>query len=216
MKNKVLFDGKHECLDTSFSSEFDISDEHMIVSSSLPYAQAYGGSITEEFLNKILKNENFIEDRDKALSLNFHPIVDTKVTMLMPGMYPSIPGWHCDDWIRNENGQPQIGYEKQAHEIWHYTVSIGNADSKTSFLDSQEIDVDSLNVWHSVDKAMSGKEGTTYPMGSLVRFSGDCIHTATPCKNTGWRFWMRISFSKKKPLNKMRTQVQVYSTINGW
>src|SRR4051794_6847809 len=59
-------------------------------------AVKYGGDLTRAALGAV-KLHN---DRK-------HVVVDTKIHMLMPGMIPSIPGWHTDGIPRGKSGSPQ-------------------------------------------------------------------------------------------------------------
>src|SRR5581483_8995915 len=52
--------------------------------------------------------------------------IDTRTHMLMKGMYPCIPGWHCDDFYRPDGGQPDLeNVEKEAPQK-HYIVVLGD------------------------------------------------------------------------------------------
>src|SRR5690606_11438434 len=35
-------------------------------------------------------------DMERAYEAGLSEVIDVRVQRLMPGMYPSIPGWHCD------------------------------------------------------------------------------------------------------------------------
>src|SRR4051812_36058043 len=62
---------------------------------SLSDAALFGGPL----LRDILQTAPLVGDRE-------HVIVDTKVSMLMAGWMPAIPGWHTDGVPRGENGDP--------------------------------------------------------------------------------------------------------------
>jgi hypothetical protein len=62
---------------------------------SLEDAVRYGGDVTREALSVM----SLRGDRK-------YTVVDTKVHMLMPGLYPALPGWHTDGVPRGEGGNP--------------------------------------------------------------------------------------------------------------
>ena len=60
----------------------------------------------------------------------YHIVIDTKVVMLMPGMYPCIGGWHADA-IERKNGQPDLSTlndNKGTHFIYSASTCV---DSQT-------------------------------------------------------------------------------------
>lgn len=155
------------------------------------------------------------------------PVVDTRTQRLMPGMYPSIPGWHCDDW-------PRATYDSQPDpdavdpEAYHLTAII---DSKGGGLSETEVLCDELSVyyspgvdgplWQAVHKAVESHDVITAPMtaGRLWRFGSHTIHRARPATCRGWRFWMRLSMRHKVPdpgIVNSAEQVYILSEANGW
>lgn len=63
----------------------EIRDTPSLFNASLEDALRYGGELTRAALSAM----SIPGDRK-------HIIVDTKTHMLMPGMWPAIPGWHTD------------------------------------------------------------------------------------------------------------------------
>ncbi len=60
----------------------DLKSEPMLFRATREFARFVGGPLTKAFLNAL--------DWEDCL-------IDSRVHMLMPGMYPCIPGWHHDD-----------------------------------------------------------------------------------------------------------------------
>ena len=143
----------------------------------------------------------------------------------MPGMYPAIPGWHCDDWPRPDYGaQPD---PSMRHPLaYHITCFVDTFDgdlSATEYVLSQlQLDVsEGTPLWQQVHKQIEELNVPRARMrgGAVYRFSGDTIHRATPAKARGWRYWFRFSTMHRKPdkaLTPGPEQVYVLSEENGW
>ena len=84
-----------------FTTE-QISTEQMIFSGDWNYTLENAGPITRHVMGVLANTKEF----RRAITEGKNIVIDTRTNMLMEGMYPSIPGWHCDDNIRGENGQP--------------------------------------------------------------------------------------------------------------
>lgn len=152
---------------------------------------------------------------------DFFVVIDTRVTMTMEGMYPSIPGWHGDDIPRSRTtGQPVLHAVNPL--VQHFMVIVSDqpaAVSTTEFVtEPMEVDVDIANVWRSVDQHINEIKPETrfIEQGEIVRFNQEAIHRASPTTTPGWRFFYRASITHRKPANEVRKQVQVYASANGW
>jgi hypothetical protein len=72
---------------------------------------------------------------DILIHLPYHPefkhvSIDSRSHMLMKGMYPCIPGWHCDDFYRESHEhQPDLA---NIPPTIHYLVVLGDC-SRTEF-----------------------------------------------------------------------------------
>lgn len=159
--------------------------------------------------------EKFCEEHGKFL------VVDTRSHMLMPGMYPAIPGWHCDAYPRKGyNGQPDL---KAAHpNTPHYAMHLSthpDGVSRTEFTNVQlDTSIDEAHVWYDVDRQMNvgSSNNKQYRDGELVRFTQPTLHRVMPAEVKGWRWWFRMSAYYRPPPNEIRRQVQVYTTERGW
>ena len=151
----------------------------------------------------------------------YHPMIDTRVTMLMPGWYACIPGWHCDGVIRKKTGtQPDLNTINEP--IYHYVVSysgIENSDiAPTQFYKNEvEADLDETAVWKSLDRVINAQIETeglkfvhTSKDGELVTMIRETPHRGTPAIETGWRFFYRMSFYHMPAQNQIRNQTMVY------
>lgn len=201
-------------MDGSASVE-EIAAEPMLFSADLVFALKNGGPLTKKALYALCE----------CGVPQSNLIIDTKSVMLMPGMYPAIPGWHCDNVLRrSNNGQPDL--ESLNSNIYNYSVSLSSSQtggvSRTEFLlNDAELEINENRVWQSVDSAVNDNFPNnilSVPDGNVMRFSQPTIHRATPATEKGWRFFFRASEPNgKKPLNEIRKQVQVYTDINnGW
>ena len=153
--------------------------------------------------------------------------IDTRTHMLMTGMYPCIPGWHCDDFYRSPelNGQPDLQKVHEVAPAIHYMLIIGD-NSKTEFL-MQDVDLPSpedLQSKHGREKPVyylydqmiendmaMGFTKTVEP-GMLYSFGPTAFHRGKAATHNGWRFFMRITFSNhREAKNEIRYQTQVYT-----
>jgi len=143
-------------------------------------------------------------------------IVDSRVHMLFPGMYPAIPGWHMDEVHRDEHGilRPDLTKPKV-----HYLLVLDQGTgSLPIFGNLQDNSLIRPGMRYS---DLKGKVLPSYQAEpeKLYRFEWHDIHRATPAKGKGWRYFLRITLdSERSPLNEIRTQTQVYLTDEnkGW
>lgn len=197
-----------------------VKNEPMIFSGCPDFAHSNGGPLTREITRLLLDNE-FFRSVQMFSPDDYFVVIDTRVTMTMEGMYPSIPGWHGDDVPRSRTtGQPVLHGINPL--VQHFMVLLSDqptAVSSTEFvLGPMEVDIDIANVWQSVDKHITEnkpKTGFIEP-GEIVRFNQEAIHRASPTSTPGWRFFYRASITHRKPANEIRKQVQVYASQNGW
>ena len=184
-------------------------DEPMLFGADLEFARRNGGLITNTFLTMIGAGRRDL-------------IVDSKVVMLMAGMWPCIPGWHHDDVDRGPDGQPD--YDFATNNPIHYMMHVGGGQSNTEFI-AEPVLVPKppagskvYRVWDNYLNALAPRSEFVSP-GSIVQFDSRTFHRGSRAKGAGWRFWIRASEgSNRKPVNEIRKQVQVYmdDPSEGW
>lgn len=161
-----------------------------------------------------------------------HVFVDTKVTLLMPGWIPAIPGWHTDGIPRGPEGDPfgtgnpslaaQLREEERGRApVFHHLI-LGNP-CLTQFLNKpgNAMGID-FSLEHSEDSGLY-KEMTQLldqkPQDASVAQPGHWttwdwwnVHRATPALQRGWRLLIRITEGYAPPLKEgfTRPQSQVY------
>ena len=179
--------------------------------------------ITNALIDEVLKQMAF-EYYGKIGLPTDYIVVDTRVTMLMPGQYPSIPGWHCDDVPRTQ-GQPDFSKPLNCQ---HYMCLVSaNRDgiikcpSSTEFITStHEFEINPLKVWQSLHEQAELVEKKTrfVKEREIVKFNQLAIHRASPAVSGGWRLFFRLSLTDRPPTNEVRNQVQIYVDPNqaGW
>lgn len=154
--------------------------------------------------------------------------IDSRVHMLMKGMYPCIPGWHCDDFWRPDNDQPDL--ENVPTNMTHWSVNIGTC-SNTEFIDGPIELPSPTELWevypndrplysyyNEIIENKKPKINSTWS-GEIYQFDGRVFHRGTPAKYNGWRAFIRVTESDHyEPKNEIRTQTQVYLTepFLGW
>lgn len=155
-----------------------------------------------------------------------HVTLDTRLSMLMPGMWPCIPGWHCDDfWRPSDGGQPDL---ISAPYSEHIAIVLGGC-SLTRFI-NERAELKIPTVWdlqvgetlygymHPRIEQMGLKTMQLTPE-QLVRYSQLTWHCGEAAVERGWRYLFRLTGSDYlHPLNERRTQTQVYLTepFVGW
>lgn len=190
---------------------------------SLQNALLFGGPVVRWALGQC----PLVGDRE-------HTIVDTKVTLLLPGFIPAIPGWHTDGVPRGQwkdpydTGLPSLDIQmEQSHEgkfPRFHTLILGNP-CMTEFVD---VGV-SLDLRHANDpdlyKEVSAliNEGSyptrKHPQNHWISWSWWNIHRAVPATERGWRLQMRVAEMYHPPLDQgfIRAQSQVYVAPEfGW
>lgn len=153
-----------------------------------------------------------------------YPVIDTRVHRLMPGMYPAIPGWHCDDWPRKDYiSQPDPSLVNK--EAYHIVCNIATSRhvSNTEFnLDHHKFEWDQKSpLWKELHSSIEKRNDVTRRQllpGQIVKFSYDTPHRAMPCIERGWRFFFRLSMMHRPPVKSVHNSEQVYilSEENGW
>lgn len=205
----------------------DIKAEPMLFGADLAFSRTHGGPITNHVLDTLEESDVFIDWRkrfENGLLPLTHIVIDSRVNMLMSGMYPSIPGWHGDDVPRGvKYTQPDLnGIETNA--FIHFMVLFSDNEkpvSATEFVvEPVALNVDQDNVWQSVNAGVEALKPRTSRLqeGDIIAFGQEALHRASPCVQSGWRFFIRVSFTYRKPVNEIRQQVQVYMPIEtaGW
>lgn len=183
-------------------TEEEVRNEPMLLGADRGFAWESGGPITREFIGA-------------ALSPDVPWVIDSKVVMLFPGMWPCIPGWHHDDVPRTRPLDGQPNYNDPANKAEHVMAVVGDC-SLTEFVD-ETVQLPEVplarkvyQIWDRYLEAM--RPGTaTVKSCDVVSFTWEALHRGTPATKQGWRFFIRASTSTtRKPRNEVRRQVQVY------
>lgn len=149
--------------------------------------------------------------------------IDSRSHMLMTGMYPCIPGWHCDDFYRPiEGGQPDLENVLEKAPQRHFMFILGN-NSRTEFVD-EDLELPSprevSNIggekpfYYYCDSAIEQIPPKTIFLepNHLYEFGPLDFHRGSGATEPGWRYFMRITFSNhREPKNETRYQTQVYT-----
>ena len=156
-----------------------------------------------------------------------HILVDTKVSMLMPGWLPAIPGWHTDGVPRGQDGDPagtgkpslprQNTLSLEGYYPRYHTIHVGN-DCPTRFVDKlhyMHIENDeSEDLYAEMTRKIDALDLPILIAEPAQWMSWDWwnIHQATEATERGWRLLIRITESSTPPAEKdfIRPQNQVY------
>jgi hypothetical protein len=151
-----------------------------------------------------------------------HISIDSRTHMLMPRMYPCIPGWHCDDFFRPTGDQPDLVNVSALAPSVHHSVIFGN-NSLTEFIveplelpdPSRLVNVEGQPVYGVYDRMIENlrPEKRWVQEGEIVTFGPLVFHRGVPATAPGWRYFLRVTESNHwEPRNEIRTQSQVYLT----
>jgi hypothetical protein len=193
--------------------EAEVKNEPQFFGASVAFALEHGGAITREFLKLATSKEDAVA------------VFDSRVHMLMPGMYPAIPGWHQDDVARTRtDGQPN--HAMMPYVARHKMAIVGDA-SRTSFACGEivlpEVPLGSniYGYWHphietAVEKGQLRE--VVIESGKVYCFDSSSFHRANPATHRGWRWFGRLTIRVPNFRNEIRSQSQVYlETLNlGW
>ncbi len=223
----------------SFFNIKAFNDEPSLFSCDLSSALRLGGPLTQAILLKLLQSPGCMSILGTGLASGLSPVIDVRVQRLMPGMFPSIPGWHCD-------AVPRPGYATQPDfslinpKSYHWTcildTSIDQANdgsisytsecvtSLTEFVRfKRECEFqDDVSVWkqlHRMIEANSHLERMSVEPGVLYGFETLCPHRTIATLNRGWRLFFRLSLYHNPAFgNQVASTQQVYllSEENGW
>lgn len=202
-----------------------IKNEAMFFNSSVEYAYNNGGPITRAFLS--------------SLPIGWAGgVFDSRIHMLMPGWYPSIPGFHHDDVPRAKKvpvgthfatgGQPD--YDNTSYLSEHIMGLVNGAVCPTQFavgkaeMPSVKDNEVIYKVWHPLvvkqieDGLLKSAEA---PSLHLLKFDWQTFHQGRPAVGSGWRWFGRITRNSDRcneVSNEIRHQVQVYLEfpMEGW
>lgn len=205
-------------------SQEEIQRTPQLWNASLEDALLYGGDLTREAIG--------------AMSLTGsrkNIIVDSKIHMLMPGMYPAIPGWHNDGTPRgyggvNTKAAPNFALQEELSDsIYHLMVT--GTGSLTHFMDGElEIGVDDLDpkAYEKITAVVNGVAAAEphrvweMPSCSVVQWDWWSMHAAWAATKHEWRYLIRVLETDhdepQSDLRKViRTQQQVYvPEVFGW
>lgn len=148
--------------------------------------------------------------------------IDSRTHMLMPRMYPCIPGWHCDDFFRGDREQPDLEHILADAPSVHHSVVFGNTSFTEYVAEPLELPgPDALDnpegrpiygIYHRLIEARRPAV-RTLRAGEVVTFGPLVFHRGTPADRRGWRHFLRVTESSHwQPVNERRVQTQVYLT----
>lgn len=175
-----------------------------------------------------LANEVCFERLYPQLQDGYHLVVDSRVQMLMPGMFPSIPGWHGDATPRNHyHGQPDLDaiHPDVRHMVVTFSTEWDGVSNTRWVVEPFRVDIDyesEVKVWRQVHRQVEAEytgDIIASPDGCFAEFGQATIHAASPAKRRGWRLFFRMGMYPRPPIGgKFRTQEQVYllTEENGW
>ena len=212
----------------------EIQNEEMLYKCDAISAWKLGGLITKALLSQLPEAERVKLPEDW---IDSEIVVDTRVHMLMKGMYPCIPGWHHDYVERNRSsGQPD--YDKIYYHSEHLLFLIGDVAPTQFAVGKAEYNpaMEGTNVysqWHKETEnhiKSATLEVKSVPTNHWILFNDFSMHQGVAAEKNAWRFFMRVSrffkeieegieyISPPKYANQARKQVQVYmkDPFQGW
>lgn len=196
----------------------DLKDETMFFSCEPSFIRNHKATspITNALLEQVM--ERVHHDYPNGFD-GLNIVVDTRVNMLMPGQWPSIPGWHCDDVPRAvKYAQPD--FSGCNPNVQHYMCLISDTKNPSECISGTEFvvnprtyNINPAKVWQSLHEEVDKDtevETRFVKEREIVKFDQYAIHRASPAKTNGWRIFFRLSITHRKPANEIRNHVQVY------
>lgn len=186
---------------------------------SMDDAVRFGGELTREALKalKLKNNRKYV-------------VVDTKVSMLMPGSIPSIMGFHSDGVPRPQKDKPDIRLQEGVEEnIYHLLVT--GEGCLTEFINKpleielpEEPTSDLYKILNKQVEELPNLKDLIYTIPSCQFLTWDWwdIHRAVQATKHEWRFLIRVAETNTlepltNPRDFIRTQETVYLPYNfGW
>ncbi len=195
------------------ATQDEIKKEPMLFQSSFEFADDNAGPLTKAFLNAL---EMRYGDEVAHVAC-----IDSRVHMLMPGMFPCIPGWHHDDVDRNRpDSQPDY-----INHRWRSThcMALWGSVSPTYFavgvfnLSNPPLGSVVYRNWSPVvERAIKKGSADLYvaPERCLVHFDDRAFHRGSEAKEFGFRFFIRATWRNKAKYirykNEIRHNANVY------
>jgi len=202
-------------LELPTANEIEVKSEPMLFRCDLENAYKLGGPLTHKFLNALPEDW-------KASPIS----VDSRVHMLMPGMFPCIPGWHHDD-VPRERADGQPNYENPSYKAEHCMAIWGDCSLTEFAIGGHEIAIPPIGC--KIYKLLSPQidamcvAGTLKSVTALPRrmvfFDWQTWHRGAPTTHIGFRFFIRASRnSMLPPINETRHNANVYMPVidEGW
>jgi hypothetical protein len=200
----------------------EIHAETMFFGCSVEFIQDFdsGGHMARIVLDELNRAGELDAAKRYCKKHGKHLVIDTRSHMLMPGMYPAIPGWHCDAYPRSHYGeQPNLyaALPDTPHYVVHVSDQNGGVSRTLYAAEPITVEIDEDRVWGSWHEAAEREPiaRVQYRDGEIVRMLQPTLHRAQRCYQKGWRWWFRMSAFYKPPENAVRKQVQVYCTEGG-
>lgn len=145
-------------------------------------------------------------------------VIDIKIHMLMKGMYPCIPNWHCDNVPRNDEGELQYGFVTPDSKPMYLWISAGPATLflKNGFTSSVQ-DHGELNT--TIREAKFEHE--EMPEQTWIKMDQLTPHRGQSAKEQTWRIFCRLThksliddFMARQKVSPLRRHSQVYLPYN--
>ena len=197
---------------------------------TLEDAARYGGSVTRSALGLL----ELHGDRK-------HVIVDTKVHFLMPGMCPSIPGWHTDGVPRGVDLNPGGGDDPVLDAIFDGTQTVPRYHllvtgtlcptrfilPEVAFPEEELLDGGPSSLYANMTRMLNEvewyeDETLDTEDSRMYQWDWHNIHTAQVATARGWRYLIRVTETdyiepRTNPADFIRTQNNVYTPLEfGW
>lgn len=189
-----------------------IKNEPMLHRATRDFAFKNGGQLTKQFLNSLQWEEDIL--------------IDSRVHMLMPGMFPCIPGWHHDD-VPRERSDKQPEYINPSYKAEH-CLAIWGGCSRTEFaVGTHEFypAPTGRKIYKEANYLVEDLCDTgilkriEIPDNQLVFFDWMSWHRGMEATERGFRFFIRATrYSKLSARNEVRINSNVYMPIpeEGW
>lgn len=179
-----------------------IRTETQFFNASPSFVQSFGSraQMTRKVL-RIFRNE-IVTDEDDYHSLLVNSYCHKLAT---EGMYPAVPGWHCD-YSKQVDEEERTTLEED-QDVRHWVVIMGVNNPPTyQFIDKYGIHVDDIKLpeqsWRAVSsvidrKVRSGWSTKIAKPNEILEFRGNELYRHLPSEGWCWRIQIKVTLYPK-------------------
>jgi hypothetical protein len=199
------------------SAQTLVNEKNLLGCSPL-FVEEAGGPVTKAVLGQL--REVYAYPIRLAEQEGLSAVVDVYVHKLLPGQYPTMPGWHCD-WVPYGGRTGQPDFTLIHPQSFNISLTLSNEQKGVSTNEYVSTSIkpklwDKENVFKDLHAQVLriGPDVVRAKDGVFVRYTPKTILKALPCERRGVRLYVRFSMCVKPPIvNELVNCQQVYVNV---